>query len=82
MRSVKLKRSHGDIYLYLELCKQKRRAKQRDDELEFSRVPYSDLLVTVIKAGGGGGWRGTWHKYSLGSVIEIHYTTKISWPNS
>ena len=44
-------RSHGDIYVYLELCKQKRRAKQReeylqsqsrDDELEFSRVPYSD----------------------------------------
>ena len=42
MRSVKLKRSHGDIYVYLELCKQKIRAKQRDDELEFSRVPYSD----------------------------------------
>ena len=40
---------HGDIYVYLELCKQKRRAKQReeypqsrDEELEFSRVPYSD----------------------------------------
>ena len=42
------------------MCKQKRRAKQRDDELEFSHVPYSDpnksgrLLVTVIEAGGGG----------------------------
>ena len=22
------------------------------------------------------------YKYSLGSVIEIHYSTKISWPNS
>ena len=40
----------------------KRRA---DDELEFSRVPYSDpkqsgrLLVTVIEAEGGrGGWWG------------------------
>ena len=33
-----VKRSHGDIYVYLELCKQ----KERDDELEFSRVPYSD----------------------------------------
>ena len=43
-----------------------RRAKQLDDELEFSRVPYSDpkqnrsrcLLVTVIEAGGGGGGGG------------------------
>ena len=64
-------RSHGDIYVYLELCsvinrwdfamlffyfffkmpsrQQKRRAKKReeylqsrDDDLEFSRVPYSD----------------------------------------
>ena len=41
--------SHGDIYVYLELCKQKRRAKQREeylqsrvDKLEFSRIPYSD----------------------------------------
>ena len=39
MPSVRLKRSHNDIYVYLELCKQKRRA---DDELEFSRVPYTD----------------------------------------
>ena len=39
MPSVELKRSHGKIYVYLELYKQKRRA---DDELEFSRVPYSD----------------------------------------
>ena len=39
MPSVELKRSHGEIYVYLELYKQKRRA---DDELEFSRVPYSD----------------------------------------
>ena len=58
--------SHGDINVYLELCKQKRRAKQReeylqsrDDELEFSRVPYmipnksGHLLVTVIEAGWG-----------------------------
>ena len=59
------KRSHGDIYVYLELCKQKRRAEQRNNELEFSRVPYSDpqkkrgrLLVTVIAAGGGGGGGG------------------------
>ena len=55
MRSVKWKRSHGDIYVYLELCKQKRRA---DDVFEFSRVPYSDpkqKLVTVIEAEGGGG---------------------------
>ena len=37
--AVRIKRSHGDIYVYLELCKQKRRA---DDVLEFSRVPYSD----------------------------------------
>ena len=38
-----------------------RKAKQRNDELEFSRVPYSDpkhLLVTVIEAGGGGGGGG------------------------
>ena len=42
MRSGELKRSHGNIYVYLEVCKQKRRAKQRDDELEFSLVPYSD----------------------------------------
>ena len=39
MPSVELKRSHGEIYVYVELYKQKRRA---DDELEFSRVPYSD----------------------------------------
>ena len=47
-------------------CKQKRRAKQREehlqsryDELDFSRVPYSDskanksgrLFVTIIEAG-------------------------------
>ena len=44
---VQFNRSHGDILI--ELCKQKRRGKQReeyfqsrDDELEFSRVPYSD----------------------------------------
>ena len=39
MRSVKYKRSHGDVYVHLELCKRRRRAKQRDDELELSRVP-------------------------------------------
>ena len=38
-----VKRSHGDIYVYLELYKQKRRA---DDKLEFSR------------GGGGGGGGG------------------------
>ena len=53
----------------------KRRA---DDELEFSRVPYSDpkqsgrLLVTVIEAeggwgGGGGGWGGGGQ---LASIID------------
>ena len=31
MRSVKLKRSHGD----LELCKQKKRAKQRDGRVRI-----------------------------------------------
>ena len=39
---VVLNSSDPDIYVYLELCKQKRSAKQRDDGLEFSRVPYSD----------------------------------------
>ena len=50
----------------------KRRA---DDELEFSRVPYSDpkqsgrLLVTVIEAEGGrgGGWGGGG---ALASIID------------
>ena len=46
--SAMFNRSHGDIYVYLELCKQKRAKQQeeylqsRDNELEFSRVPYSD----------------------------------------
>ena len=39
MPSVELKRFHGEIYIYLELYKQKRSV---DVELEFSRVPYSD----------------------------------------
>ena len=48
MPSVELKRSHGEIYV-------KRRA---DDELEFSRVPYSDpkqkraSAREVIEVGG------------------------------
>ena len=38
--------SHGDIYVYLN-CANKRgelknTSQSRDDELEFSRVPYSD----------------------------------------
>ena len=40
-----LKRSHGDIYVYLELYKQKRRA---DDELEFSCV---SLKANSLKTG-------------------------------
>ena len=57
MPSVELKRSDGEIYVYLELYKQKRRA---DDELEFSRVPYRDPKQKRTSArdgnwGGGGG---------------------------
>ena len=55
MRSVKLKRSHGDIYVYLELLKQKSRAKQRDNSPAFLTVipnKRGRLLVTVIEAGG------------------------------
>ena len=40
MLSVELKRSHGEIYVYLELHKTKE--GRADDEFEFSRVPYSD----------------------------------------
>ena len=56
------KRSHGDVYVYLDLCKQKRRA---DDVLEFSHVPYSDPkqkrasardgIIEAEEWGGGGG---------------------------
>ena len=53
MRSVKQKRFHGDIYVYLELCKQMRKAKQRNDELEFSRVPYSDPKQKRASASDG-----------------------------
>ena len=54
MPSVELKRSHGRNLRIFRIV-QKRIA---DDELEFTRVPYSDpkqKLVTVIEAGGGGG---------------------------
>ena len=58
MPSVRHKRSHGDIYVYLELCKQKRRA---DDELNSPAfltvlvIPNKSgrLLVSVIEGGGG-----------------------------
>ena len=52
--------------------------KRADDELEFSRVPYSDpkqsgrLLVTVIEAEGGrgGGWGGGGGGGALASIID------------
>ena len=56
------------VFFKIPSRQQQRRAKQRaeylqsrDDELEFSRVPYripnksGRLLVTVFEAGGGGG---------------------------
>ena len=70
MRTVKKKRSHGDIYVYLELCKQKRRAKQRNDELEFSRVPYSDPKQKRASARDGncsGGWGGVGRGWGVGT---------------
>ena len=50
MPSVELKRSHGDICVYLELYNQKRRA---DDELEFSRVSYNDPKQKRVSARDG-----------------------------
>ena len=70
------------------MCKQKRRAKQleeylqsRDDELEFSCVPYSDpnknghLLVMVIEGGGGGALAGINNRFKM-IIKKIEETSK------
>ena len=54
MRSVK--RFHGDIYEYLELCKQTTRRRVRILTVISNKSGH--LLVTVIEAGGGGGGGG------------------------
>ena len=62
---------------FTELCKQKRRAKQRNDELEFSRVPYSDpkqkrasARKPVARSGKWGVWK----------VINVDLTSG-RWPS-